>query len=138
MNMRIANRYFMPCIYMAVWMAAMALQSAQASGLVTQKFPDVVKVTVRAHGADKFDFDVTLSSPYDTADRYADAFKAMGKDGSVYGERTLWHDHADEQPFTRDLYNVAIPRGVREVVIQSRDKLYGYGGKTVEVKLPGR
>jgi hypothetical protein len=138
MNMKIANRYFMPGICMAVWMAAMALESAQASELVAQKYPDVVKVAVRAHGADSFDFDVTLSSPYDTPDRYADAFKVMNKDGSVYGERKLWHDHADEQPFTRDLYNVAIPRGVREVVIQSRDKLYGYGGKTVEVKLPGR
>jgi len=136
--MKIVERYFMPGICMAMWVAAMAFESAQASGLVAQKYPDVVKVAVRAHGADRFDFDVTLSSPYDTAERYADAFKAMSKEGSVYGERILWHDHADEQPFTRDLYNVTIPRGVREVVIQSRDKLYGYGGKTVEVKLPGR
>lgn len=103
-----------------------------------QKYPDVLGVTVQPRGADVFDFDVTVSSPYDTPQRYADAFRAMGKDGKVYGERILGHDHASEQPFTRDLYNVAIPRGVKAVVIQARDMKYGYGGKTVEVKLPGR
>ncbi len=81
---------------------------------------------------------MTISSPYDTPQRYADAFRAMDKDGRVFGERVLLHDHADEQPFTRDLYGVTIPPGVREVIIQVRDKKFGYGGKLVEVALPGR
>lgn len=51
---------------------------------------------------------------------------------------TRLHDHAGEQPFTRDLYGVRIPRGVRAVTVQARDQKYGYGGKTVEVALPGR
>ena len=62
----------------------------------------------------------------------------MSKEGRVFGERVLLHDHAGEQPFTRDLYGVAIPRGIRVVVVQARDQQYGYGGKTVEVVLPGR
>jgi hypothetical protein len=81
---------------------------------------------------------VTVSSPYDTPGRYADGFRVVGTDGKVYGERTLLHDHADEQPFTRDLYGVRIPPGVRSVVVQARDQRYGYGGKTVEVALPER
>jgi hypothetical protein len=48
------------------------------------------------------------------------------------------HDHQDEQPFTRDLYSVKIPEGIKKVVVQARDQKYGYGGKTVEVMLPGR
>jgi len=56
----------------------------------------------------------------------------------VLGERILLHDHAGEQPFTRDLYGVRIPRGIRTVSVQARDQQYGYGGKTVEVALPGR
>lgn len=55
-----------------------------------------------------------------------------------FGERILFHDHAGEQPFTRDLYSVTIPNTTREVVIQARDKRYGYGGRTVTVALPGR
>jgi len=103
-----------------------------------QQYPDVIGVRVKARGANIFDFDVTVSSPYDTAQRYADAFRAMSKDGKVFGERKLLHDHASEQPFTRDLYGVVVPSGVGVVVIQARDQKYGFGGKTVEVVLPGR
>lgn len=111
---------------------------AGAQGASAQKFPDVVAVKVAAAAGGAFDFDVTVSSPYDTPQRYADAFRVAGKDGQVYGERTLFHDHADEQPFERDLYGVKIPQGVRSVVVQARDKANGYGGKSVEVALPGR
>jgi hypothetical protein len=119
---------------------AFALTSlpAEAADVSMQKYPDVIAVKVRASGAEVFDFDVTVSSPYDTAQRYADAFRVIGKDGTVFGERKLLHDHATEQPFTRDLYGVRIPHSVRTVVMQARDQRYGYGGKTVELALPGR
>ncbi len=119
-------------------LAAVAFAPALAADGQAQKFPDVVAVTVRAVGADAFDFDVTVFSPYDTPRRYADAFRVLGSDGAVYGERKLLHDHAGEQPFTRDLHGVRIPRAVRGVVVQARDQRYGYGGRTVAVELPGR
>jgi hypothetical protein len=104
-----------------------------------QQHPDVVDVKVRlARDGKLFDFDVTLSSPYDTPERYADAFRVSNGKGLTYGERILLHDHKDEQPFTRDLYEVDIPAGAKEVVVQGRDRKYGYGGKTLTVKLPGR
>jgi hypothetical protein len=62
----------------------------------------------------------------------------VNADGKVYGERKLLHDHAGEQPFTRDLYGLAIPMDVKFVVIQARDQKYGYGGKTLKISLPGR
>jgi hypothetical protein len=102
------------------------------------KFPSVVNVKVQARQGDTFDFDVTVSSPYDSAQRYADGFRVLALDGKVLGERKLWHDHAGEQPFTRDLYGVAVPAGQRSVVVEARDQKYGYGGKRVEVSLPGR
>lgn len=104
-----------------------------------QKFPDVVGVRVVARSPGQFDFDVTVSSPYDSPKRYADGFRAMSEDGrTVYGVRPLAHDHAGEQPFTRDLHGVVIPSGVRMVVIQARDQLHGWGGQTQKVALPGR
>jgi hypothetical protein len=87
---------------------------------------------------DTFDFDVTVSSPYDSANRYADGIRARSPDGVVFGVRKLFHDHASEQPFTRDLYGVKVPPGIKLVVIEARDQKYGYGGKTLEVVLPGR
>ncbi len=119
-------------------MALAALVPFRPVYAAEQKFPDVVGVTARASGADSFDFDATISSPYDSPRRYADAFRVMGRDGRVFGERRLWHDHASEQPFTRDLYGVSIPPGVGVVVVQARDQKYGYGGKTFELALPGR
>ncbi len=111
---------------------------AQAGGGGEQRFPDVVAVKVRASGPDLFDFDVTVSSPYDTPRRYADGFRVQTRANEVLGERKLLHDHQDEQPFTRDLYGVRIPPGVKTVRVQARDQKFGYGGKVVEVTLPGR
>jgi len=115
-----------------------ATTTSFASDESRQKFPDVMSVKVRTSGPDTFNFDVTISSPYDTPQRYADAFHVINKDGNIFGERILVHDHADEQPFQRDLYFVKIPAGVREVIVQARDQKYGYGGKQVVVILPGR
>jgi hypothetical protein len=116
----------------------LALPAVHAADVSSQKHPDVIAAKVQPRSAGKFDFDVTVSSPYDTPQRYADAFRVMHKDGTVYGERVLLHDHATEQPFTRDLYGVVVPAGVRSVVVQARDLKNGWGGKTVEVVLPGR
>jgi hypothetical protein len=125
---------------LAVFALALGVASGPACGAdaAAQKHPDVVSAKVRPSGTDTFDFDVTVSSPYDTPQRYADAFRVSGKDGSVYGERELLHDHANEQPFTRDLHGVRIPRAVRVVVVQARDRKFGYGGRSLEVALPGR
>ena len=125
-------RRWLPLVLLMLVVPTAAQTAAQ------QKYPDVTNAKVRSSGSNRFDFDVTLSSPYDTAQRYADAFRVKGRDGVVYGERILWHDHADEQPFTRDLYGVTIPPGVQHVVIQGRDKRFGYGGKSVELVLPGQ
>lgn len=112
---------------MAVTLLASPGASTQPAA---QRYPDVVSVKATPRGTDVFDFDVTVSSPSDTPARYADAFRVMSREG--------WVDHANEQPFTRDLHGVTIPRGVRVVVVQARDQRHGYGGTTVEVALPGR
>jgi hypothetical protein len=117
---------------------ACALVSAQPANPSSQRFPDVIAVKVQSHSGDVFNFDVTVSSPYDTPQRYADAIRVLSKEGVVLGQRILLHDHAEEQPFTRDLYGVKIPRGIRTVVFEARDLKHGYGGKTVELSLSGR
>ena len=93
---------------------------------------------MRASGPNLFDFDVTISSTYDIPQRYADGFRGDAPGNEVLGERKLLHDHQNEQPFTRDLYAVMIPQEVKTVQVQARDQKFGYGGRVVEVKLPGR
>ncbi len=118
--------------------AAACSADAQPGSGSEQRFPDVVAVKVRASGPNLFDFDVTISSTYDTPQRYADGFRFYTPGNEVLGERKLLHDHQNEQPFTRDLYAVKIPHAVKTVLVQARDQKFGYGGKVVEVQLPGR
>lgn len=101
-----------------------------------QRFPDVVGANAVRVG-DTWTISATLSSPYDTPERYADAWRVLGADGTVYGERILAHDHANEQPFTRSQTGIDIPDDVTEVVIEGRDLEYGYGGATYTLTLPG-
>lgn len=124
----------------AIIAASLAASAPTVRAVTTPdpKFPDVRSVQVHAAGPDTFDFDVTVSSPYDSPARYADGIRARSPGGAVYGRRKLFHDHADEQPFTRDMHGVKVPAGVRSVVVEARDLKHGYGGKTVVVDLPGR
>jgi len=98
-------------------------------------YPDVVEATVSDDGT-AYNFIVTMSSSYDTPERYADAWRVIGDDGVVYGVLELAHDHAGEQPFTRALTGVVIPATVSAVTIQGRDLAYGWGGETIELSLP--
>lgn len=100
-----------------------------------QRFPDVIGAEVIRSADGTFRFDVTISSPYDSPDRYADAFRVVGPDGDVLGVRELLHDHASEQPFTRSLANVAVPPGVSTVTVEGRDLNNGWGGATVQLEL---
>ncbi len=99
-------------------------------------YPKVLAVEVIPESTASYRFDVTISSPYDSAERYADAWRVIGFDGVVYGERILLHDHATEQPFTRSLTGVEIPEGITTVYVEARDQVYGWGGAMVEVELP--
>ena len=98
-------------------------------------YPDIVEASVTNDGG-VFEFVVTMSSAYDSPERYADAWRVVGDDGVVYGVRELLHDHAGEQPFTRSLGGVEIPVTVTSVRIQGRDQVYGWGGGEFEVTLP--
>jgi hypothetical protein len=82
-----------------------------------------------------YTFDVTVSSPYDSPERYADAWRVVGPDGTEYGVRILLHDHANEQPFTRSLSGVEIPDGIDSVTVEGRDLINGWGGAIIEVDL---
>ena len=98
-------------------------------------FPDVVAAEAAQGDDGTWRFDVTLSSPYDTPERYADAWRVLASDGTELGVRVLAHDHQNEQPFTRSLNGVDIPDDVSVVTIEGRDQVSGWGGATIDVAL---
>ena len=126
----------LPAVVAAVVMllAACGSDPAEPEG-AEQLFPDVVEAVATDAGDGTWRFDVTLSSPYDTPERYADAWRVLAPDGTELGVRILAHDHQNEQPFTRSLNGVEIPADVTVVTIEGRDQVSGWGGSTVEVDL---
>ena len=99
---------------------------------------DVIEVEVRHIGADTYKFDVTVRHPDEGWEHFANKWEVTAPDGTVLSTRILAHPHVEEQPFTRSLSGVKIPQNIAEVTVRAHDLVHGYGGKTVEVKVPGK
>ncbi len=98
-------------------------------------FPDILAAQATPTGDNSWRFDVTVSSTYDSPQRYADAWRVVGPDGTEYGIRVLTHDHAGEQPFTRSQSGIEIPADVTTVTIEGRDLANGWGGGFLQLDL---
>ncbi|MDO5513532.1 hypothetical protein [Corynebacterium sp.] len=114
---------------------APAPASPESAAADSQEYPDILEAELTASG-DEFRISVTVSSPYDTPERYADGWRVLTPEGDVLAEHDLAHDHQNEQPFTRSRGPFAIPDDVDEVVVEGRDQDNGYGGDTVTVPVP--
>ncbi len=115
--------------------AVSASSSNPGAESVNDAFPSIIAAEATLEDAGTWRFDVTVSSPYDTPERYADAWRVVGPDGSEYGIRVLTHDHASEQPFTRSQGGIEIPGDVTIVTIEGRDLANGWGGATLDLQL---
>lgn len=80
-------------------------------------------------------FDVTIKHGDTGWDHYADGWGVYSEDGTELGYRVLAHPHVNEQPFTRSLSGVKIPRETKTVFIRPRDSVHGVGDG-VEFTLP--
>jgi len=98
-------------------------------------FPAVIAAEAAPGDDGTWRFSVTISSPYDSPERYADAWRVLDPTGAELGVRVLTHDHAGEQPFTRSLAGVTIDAKVETVTIEGRDLVNGWGGTTLELDL---
>jgi hypothetical protein len=117
--------------FLLVFLLSLTTSQAALSGPA-----DVVKVKVTKSGPGVYNFAVTVRHADAGWEHYADAWDVLGPDGAVLGTRTLAHPHVHEQPFTRSLSGVAIPKGIDKVRLRARDKVHGYGGAEVVVALP--
>ncbi|MEX1295562.1 MAG: hypothetical protein AB1Z67_05250 [Candidatus Limnocylindrales bacterium] len=103
---------------------------------VDDRFPDVIGVQVVPTGERIYDVVVSISSPYDSPERYADGWRVLDEAGNVLGTHTLLHHHANEQPFTRTQRGLEVPADVSRITVEGRDLVNGYGGGTLWVDLP--
>lgn len=110
--------------------------ATSTTAATTGRFPDIRKATLTRSGG-AFTLSVTVSSPYDTPQRYADGWRVLAAGTTrVLGRHTLDHDHADEQPFVREQPGLKLPADVTRITVEGRDQKYGYGGGTVTIAVP--
>lgn len=98
--------------------------------------PQIDSVSVRQSSDGTWRFDVTISHPDTGWEHYADGWRVLDMEGNELGMRMLHHPHVEEQPFTRSLSGVHIPKGTRQVRVQARDTPAGWNDGAVTVTLP--
>lgn len=66
---------------------------------------------------------------------YANKWDILTPNNKIIKTRILHHPHVKEQPFTRNLSNVSVPKGFDYVIIRAHDNVHKYGGKEFKVYL---
>jgi len=92
-----------------------------------------VKTDKKANGT--YSFSVTLSHADKSWDHYANLWQVETVQGEVLARRVLHHPHVNEQPFTRSLSGVKIPKGINKIVIKAGCNIDGLNSKSVEVRI---
>ena len=122
-------------IRLRLWCAAAVWAGLLIAGAAAAGEADVLRAEARCNVDSICHFSVTLRHADVGWQHYADRFEVLSLEGHVLGVRILRHPHVHEQPFTRVLREVAIPRTVQRVRIRARDSQHGYGGAEVTVDL---
>ena len=97
---------------------------------------DVMGVSVEKTADDLYDFSVTVFHNDSGWKHYANKWDILDSHGKVLATRTLYHPHVNEQPFTRGLSDVEIPKHIKSVTVRAYDSVHGQGGKEMNVVLP--
>ncbi len=95
-------------------------------------------VDVKVHCQVDCRFSVTLEHADTGWEHYANQWDVVTLEGELIKSRVLYHPHVDEQPFTRSLAGVSIPKSIRQVKIRARDLKHGYSSLEFLVDLPER
>ena len=112
-----------------------ALLAAMVATVAAAGEVEIVVAAARQEANGTYRLSVTLRHADTGWDHYADKWDVVTPDGTVLGTRVLLHPHEDEQPFTRSLSGVRVPKGVKRVSIRAHDKVHGYAGRTLTVDL---
>lgn len=95
---------------------------------------EITNATANRVDGNRYHIQVTLRHDDTGWDHYANAWRVFAPDGTLLGERTLYHPHVNEQPFTRGL-TLAIPSGISQVEIEAQDLKHGIAKQRFKLQL---
>ena len=99
---------------------------------------EVKNVIIHQQTDQSWTFAVTLKHDDKGWDHYANEWQIIGADNKILGTRTLYHPHVNEQPFTRNLSGVKIPKGIKSVRVIAKDTVHGLSHHAVEVDIASK
>jgi hypothetical protein len=95
----------------------------------------VLKAKVTCNNKNICTFNVTIKHKDTGWKHYANAYEILTMEKKIIAKRVLHHPHVNEQPFTRSISNVQIPKNIKSVIIRAHDSVHKYGGKEVIVNI---
>jgi hypothetical protein len=95
---------------------------------------EIVNVAMRAM-QDGWYVSVTLKHNDTGWDHFADQWRLVDESGKEFAKRILFHPHEEEQPFTRSLSHVRVPKGVKVFYVEAHDKVHGWSPQRVRVDM---
>lgn len=96
---------------------------------------DVLIADFHNNSANNWSVSVTLKHNDKGWDHFADSWRIVSEKGDMLGNRVLYHPHVNEQPFTRSLGGVVVPKGINIVYIEAHDKVHGWAADRLKVDL---
>ena len=95
----------------------------------------IIAADFHNNGGDHWSVNVTLKHSDTGWDHYADSWRVVDSDGNLLGNRVLHHPHVNEQPFTRGLSGIKLPKEMTTIYIEAHDKVHGWTQNRLEVDL---
>jgi len=96
------------------------------SGSLLANEVKVVDVKANCNASKVCTFNVTLKHEDTGWKHYANKWEIYTPKGKLLATRILHHPHVNEQPFTRSLSGVKIPKGLDKVIVKGHDLVHGY------------
>lgn len=87
--------------------------------------PAVVDAKAKHRGNNVYDFTVTVLHKDTGWEHYVDRWDVLTPNREFIKWRVLLHPHPNEQPFTRHLRKVQVPRNLTYVYIRAHDTVHG-------------
>ncbi|NQZ33366.1 MAG: hypothetical protein HRU06_19020 [Oceanospirillaceae bacterium] len=120
----------MKVVFLVVLLCSLAVSHV---AMASEVYIKDVKIAKNAKGL--YSFNVTLLHADKSWDHYANVWQIETLSGTLLGKRVLLHPHINEQPFTRSINNIKIPKGVTTVVIRAGCTLDGINSKKYLIRL---
>jgi hypothetical protein len=91
----------------------------------------VVQAVTTSGEPGSYNFSVTISSPDEGCDQYADWWEVLSPEGELIYRRILLHSHVNEQPFTRGGGPVGIT-AEESVIVRAHFHPHGYSDQAFQ------